>query len=176
MANFLKYLKWLRHRNDEIELQNLAVGLNSSVNIEENIHILMLDYDIKDLGRVKESVRECQEFWNLADAYIYKTKNGFHALFYYDLMPFERCKMIIDFAKYVDPMFKYISKFYSHKTLRAAGKHKDPDIRLLLLVPGMREPNGDEWALGEMKRREHKALLPQHIHKRRKLRSRPGQA
>jgi hypothetical protein len=78
MANFLKYLKWLRHRNDEIELQNLAVGLNSSVNIEENIHILMLDYDIKDLGRVKESVRECQEFWNLADAYIYKTNVQVH--------------------------------------------------------------------------------------------------
>lgn len=167
MANFFRYLKWLRHKNDEIELQNLAVGFNSSVNIEENMHILMLDYDIKDLSKVKESIRECQEFWDLADAYIYKTKNGFHVLFYYDQMPFERCKMIIDYAKYVDPMFKYISKFYSHKTLRTAGKHAQADIRLLMLVPGLREPRRLEWDLGELKRREHLSLLPKHIHKRK---------
>jgi len=136
------------------------VGFNSSVNIEDNVHILMLDFDIKDIVKVKESVRECQEFWNLADAYIYETKNGFHVLFYYDHMPFERCKMIIDYAKHVDPMFKYISKFYSHKTLRTAGKHKRNDIKFKLLVPGMREPMQPEWLLGELKRREHGHLLP----------------
>lgn len=165
MANFFRYLKWLQHRNDEKTLQDLAIGFNSSVNIEENMHILMLDYDIKDIRKVKESIRECQEFWDLADCYIYETKNGFHALFYYDHMPFERCKMIIDYAKYVDPMFKYISKFYSHKTLRTAGKHKEADIHLRLLVPGMREPEELEWTLGELKRKEHKALLPKHKHK-----------
>jgi hypothetical protein len=119
----------------------------------------MLDYDIDDVKQVKESIKECQKFWNLADCYIWKTKNGFHALFYYDIMPFERVKMIINYAKFVDPMYKYISRFYSHKTLRTAGKHREADIKMLLLVPGEREPSSMEWELGEMKRREHVLLM-----------------
>ena len=159
MVSFRGFLKWLSKNKHDIDLKTLAVGMNSTISIDQNLHILMLDYDVQDLHAVKESIHECQKFWNLADCYIYKTKNGFHALFYYDIMPYERCKMIIDYAKYVDPMFKYISRFYAHRTLRTVGKHKTADIQFLLLLPGKREPTKKEWEWGELKRKEHSLLM-----------------
>jgi len=155
---------WKRTREIEIELQSFAIGMNSTVDSDKNLHILMLDFDIEDKEKVRESIQEIQEFWNLADAYVYTTKNGMHVLFYEDIMPYERCKMIIAYAKYVDPLFKYISKYHNHKTLRVAGKHgMQQDIELYSVWPGKRTPTEEEREVGMLKRREHQELLKVNI-------------
>jgi hypothetical protein len=107
---------------------------------------------------VKASVQELQLFWGLADCDIYKTKHGFHVFFFYDQVPYDRLKLIVAYARDVDPMFKYISRYYDHKTLRVSGKYKDQDRSFVMRVAGIREPTADEREIGGMKCQEHKLL------------------
>ena len=153
------FKQWLKMRQQEMEIQSLAIGINSSVNIAKDMHIIMLDYDTHDIEAVKESVWELQNFWNLSDAHIYRTKNGHHAFFWHDLVPYERLKMIINYAKGVDQMYKYISRYYDHKTIRVAGKYAHKDIKFVMKIAGTRSPNAEEIDLGSMKKGEHEMLL-----------------
>jgi len=159
MASWKGWKQWVRYRNQEMEIRNLAVGMNSTVDLTQDLHIIMLDYDIDEQIKVEESIQEAQDFWGLSDCYIFKTEHGFHAFFWYDLVPYDRLKMIIAFAKYVDPMYKYISRFYDHKTIRVAGKYKHKDIKFVKIIPGVREPSPEEQQIGMMKRQEHTYLL-----------------
>lgn len=159
---FKKLRQWKMYRKlmeKEKLLRSVAIGMNSSIDIEENLHIVMIDYDVKSLDAVEDSVWELQDFWGLSDAYIYQTKNGFHVFFWYDHVPYERLRMIIDYAKHADPMYKYISRYYNHKTIRVAGKYKQRDIFFVKKIHGIRTPLQDELERGELKRREHSMLL-----------------
>lgn len=153
------YLRWRDKRTYEVELQKMALGITSETDGENDEHIVMLDFDTKDIVKVTRSVEEVQEFWNLSDAFVYDTKNGFHVLFYFDQVPYERCRMIIDYARGVDPMFKYISRMYHHKTLRVRGKHGKQDIRYHMMIKGKRVPSKKEVDIGELKRTEHLSML-----------------
>ena len=162
MVSLGGFRQWLKLRNQEMEVRNVAVGMNSSLDWAGDLHIVMLDYDIPDVSMVKDSVRELQEFWKLADAEIFKTTNGFHVFFWYDHVPYERLQMIINYAKYVDPMFKYIGRYYDHKTIRVAGKYRHRDIvyedeiKSLFAQPVTSTTRVRE--LGDLKRKEHKLL------------------
>lgn len=158
MVSIKGFWEWKKLKQVEIDLASMAVGMNSSVDIPSDLHIVMLDYDIKDISKVKDSVMELQDFWNLSDAEIFKTKNGFHVFFWFDQIPYGRLKMIIEFARYVDPMYKYISRFYDHKTMRASGKYKEKDIEYVDVVKGKRVILSSEREIGDMKRQEHKSL------------------
>jgi hypothetical protein len=150
---------WWAARESERKLQHLAIGVNSTVDIENDEHVVMLDFDTADLEKVRRSVKELQEQWNLSSACLYRTKHGYHAIFWYDQVPFERVKMLVNYARYVDPMFKYISRYYDHKTLRVAGKYAKGDVVFDRVVPGKRPPSKQELVRGEMKRKEHAALM-----------------
>jgi hypothetical protein len=150
---------FLKFRKQEMLLQSAAIGMNSSVDIARDRHIVMLDYDVKDRDVVVRSIEELQRFWNLSDAYVFSTKNGFHVMLWYDIIPYSRLVMIINYAADVDPMFKQISRFYLHKTLRVEGKHPYRDIKFSGIVRGVRAPTGEEWEIGELKRKEHLMLV-----------------
>lgn len=152
---------YFRYSHDA-ELHGFAIGFNSFVNREKDLHILMLDYDTKDLNKVESSIQEIMNFWKLSDAYLYSTNNGYHVFFYFDIMPYARCRMIINYAKYVDPMYKHISRFYDHKTIRVAGKYKHHDISFLKVIKGPRSPRIEDLDFGEMKLKEHTQLLGLH--------------
>ena len=125
-------------KRKEMELRSLAVGMNSTVDVTQDLHIVMLDYDIQDKVKVVESVRELQKFWRLSDCELFRTKHGYHAFFWYDHVPYGRLKMIIEYAKYVDPLYKLISVFYDHRTVRVAGKYPENDIVASGVVVGVR--------------------------------------
>lgn len=158
MASWKGFKQWLRFRKQEMQVRNLAIGMNSTVDMTRDRHIIMLDYDQVMVEEVRASVEELQLFWGLSDCDIFRTKNGFHAFFWYDVVPYDRLKMIINYARDVDPMFKYISRFYDHKTVRVAGKYKDRDIEFIERIAGPREPTAEERELGGMKKQEHKML------------------
>ena len=139
-----------------MDIQSVAIGMNSTVDADK--HIILLDFDEVTIDDVRESVAELQEFWNLADADIFKTKNGFHAYFWYDHVPYDRLKMIINYARHVDPMFKYISKYYDRKTIRIAGKYKEKDIFFEETIKGVRFPTKIERDIGNLKKNERKIL------------------
>ena len=147
-------LLFLYFKKEDAELRNFAIGMSSEVNIKKDLHILFLDYDQAELSDVEESVRECQKFWNLSDCFIYKTRNGYHAYFFYDIMPYSRVVMILNYAKYVDDMFRFISRYYDYKTIRQAGKYKEPDIKYAKMIAGPRQPSDWELEMGDLKRKE----------------------
>lgn len=148
-ALMLKYFS-----RSDAGLRDFAIGMNSEVDIKRDLHILFLDYDGIELQDVEDSVRECQGFWNLSDAYIYKTRNGYHAYFFYDIMPYSRVIMIVNFARFVDDMFRYISRYYDYKTIRQSGKYKERDISFVEVIKGKRAPTVWEAEIGDLKRKE----------------------
>jgi hypothetical protein len=150
---------YFKKRDLDEQLRNFAIGLSSEVDIRKDLHILFMDFDNVDLGDVEQSVGECQQFFNLSDCFIYKTKNGYHAYFFYDIMPYSRVLMILNYAKFVDPMFRFISKNYDYKTIRAAGKYKERDIFFAKVVKGLRAPNTYELEIGDLKRRERNMIV-----------------
>lgn len=159
MSLWQRIKDWRKADRQLQELRSVAIGMNSGVDIVRDAHIIMLDYDIGALDVVEHSIKELMEFWGLSDAWIFKTRNGFHVFFWYDQIPFSRLRMIIEFARDVDPMYKYISKFYDYKTIRVAGKYKEKDIKFVKRLSGRRLPSQDELVIGEMKRKEHISLL-----------------
>ena len=153
------FKQWLRLRKMEQEMTSFAIGMNSSVDIPNDKHVVVLDFDISNLELVEQSVVEAQQFWALSDMYVFTTTHGFHVIGWYDQIPYSRLRMIIDYTANVDTMFRYISRFYNKKTLRVAGKYKEPDIHFLKVIPGVRTPSVEEYTLGELKRREHRSLI-----------------
>lgn len=158
MVSVKEFKEWLKLERLEMDLRSLAIGMNSSVDISTDMHIVMLDYDISEKEKVVESVKELQEFWNLSDAELFKTKNGYHVFFWFDHVPYGRLKLIIEFARYVDPMYKYISRFYNHKTIRASGKYAEKDIKPVSWLPAKRRPTEEEREIGLLKQAEHTSL------------------
>jgi hypothetical protein len=148
---------WRKLKREELLLRSVAIGMNSTIDWKTDLHIVMFDYDIKEFERVEESVTEAQAFWGLSDAFVYRTKNGFHCFFWFDHVPYGRLLQIIQFAKYVDPMYKYISRYYDHKTIRVAGKYKERDISFLGVLFG-RKPSKEELEIGMLKYGEHCVL------------------
>ena len=159
MVSLKGFKQALRIKKQEMQIRSMAVGMNSTVDITRDLHVLFLDYDIDDIKLVEQSVRELQEFWHLSDAEIFRTKHGFHVFLWHDVMPYGRVKMIIEYARYVDPLYKYISRYHDHKTVRVAGKYKERDILFVELLKGERRPSAEEQDLGDMKREEHKIML-----------------
>jgi hypothetical protein len=147
-------LLWSYLKYKDRSLRDFAIGMSSEVNISQDLHILFMDFDIQDQELVESSILESQSFWNLSDCFLYKTRNGFHAYFFYDIMPYSRVVMILNYTKYVDDRFRYISRYYDYKTIRQAGKYKDQDISFLKVLYGKREPTDQELELGDMKRKE----------------------
>ena len=155
-----RWREWKKLQKQEMQVAGLAVGINSTVDYTEDRHIIMLDYDVgDDLEKVRESVRELQQFWRLSDADIFQTTHGFHVFFWYDHVPYDRLKMIIAYAKDVDPMFKYISRFYDHKTIRVAGKYAERDIFFRETMDGIKYPTPYERSIGNMKKEEHARMI-----------------
>jgi hypothetical protein len=156
MVGLLKgFRQWLRMRSQEMELRSFAVGMNSTVDATCDKHIICMDFDVDDISVVERSVRECQEFWCLGPAFLYATTHGFHAILFFDIVPYSRARLIIEYARDVDDLFRYISRYYSHKTIRVAGKYKGRDIRFVKMVPGCRYPSVEEREIGMLKYREH---------------------
>jgi hypothetical protein len=159
---FWKMLKSYIRYSKEAQLRDVAIGMNSFIDREHNIHLLMLDYDEVSYERVESSVKEIQSFWKLSDAFIYKTRRGHHVIFYFDHMPYSRVKMIINFARDIDEQFRYISRYYSYKTLRVCGKYQDQDIQFKTIIPGIRQPTLVEVEKGSAKKMEHDLLMGFH--------------
>lgn len=150
-----KLLRFLSKQ--EIKERQYAVGINSYIDKEKDLHIIMLDYDTQDLDFVLKDLKELVKFWNLSDYEIYKTTNGYHTFFWYDHIPYSRLKMIIDYSN-CDTSYKYISKFYDYKTVRASGKYKQKDIEHIGKFSGSRLYTNEQRVLGDLKRKEYLLL------------------
>jgi hypothetical protein len=157
-----KFVRFVR-KDKMHDLREFAIGLNS--NISSDSHIIFLDYDTKAQNmafvEVEYDIRELIRHFDLSDAEIFQTHNGYHCFWWYDHVPYSRLKMIINYSR-CDPMFKYISKFYNYKTIRAAGKYQELDIMWYKVVKGQRSPSPKEVEIGGLKRKEYFGLRKIH--------------
>lgn len=148
-----KLLRFLAKK--EIKQRQLAIGINSFIDKERDCHMIFLDYDTLDLGFVLNDLNDLSRHFHLSDFEIFRTSKGFHAFFWYDNnIPYSRLKMIIDYSR-CDIMYKYISKFYDHKTIRASGKYVISDISFIGKYSGKRIMTNSERELGNLKRKEY---------------------
>lgn len=144
----------------EIKQRNYAIGLNSTIDVDKDKHMLFLDYDTNNLSDVLSDVKELVEFWNLSDFEIFSTIRGNHVFFWYDNnLPYSRVKMILNFSR-CDNLFKYIKRYYNHSTIRASGKYRNgySDLRYIGKFTGKRKHTKEEHELGELKRKEYLLL------------------
>jgi len=161
MGNLLKHVitKLLRLLSkQEIQDRQIAIGINSYTNIERDEHMLMLDYDTKNILTVMNDTKELSSFFHLSDYEIYRTNNGYHVFFWYDnTLPYSRLKLIIDYSR-CDTSYKYISRYYNYKTIRASGKYLIQDITYIGAFTGKRIPTKDEREIAALKQKEYRAL------------------
>jgi len=153
------FKQFLRMRKQEQELTAFAIGINSSVDITQDKHVIFFDFDVCDQKKVEKAIIEAQQFWALTDCYLFSTTHGFHGIIFHSIVPYSRLRMIIEYTDLVDNMFKYVSKFYNYKTIRVAGKYKEKDIHFVKIIKGVRKPTSEEWELGELKRMEHQSMI-----------------
>lgn len=155
--------RWLIKKlyREEHLLREFAIGMNSFINKEHGVHIVMLDYDTDSLEFVLKDLKELIAFFSLSHCEVFRTHKGFHAFFWYDHVPYSRLRMIIDYSR-CDEQYKYISRYYDHKTIRASGKYSQLDTSFVVGLRGARTPTQEQLELGLLKRREYFALRQMH--------------
>lgn len=152
---FIRYIK-----KDNLLLEQFAIGINSFIDKKNNFHCVMLDYDGCSLNFVTKDVKELQEHFKIGDVDVFSTSQGFHCFGWYDSIPYERLRMIVDYSN-CDPMFKYISRYYDHKTIRASGKYQDLDTKFIKRIISKHFKPVDTM-IGELKRNEYLELRDTH--------------
>ena len=94
-------------------------------------YCVFLDYDYTEKHTVYEDITGLQEHFNLGNAYVFSTKNGFHAIFI-DLLTYEELKQVMN-ASSCDPHYKYVSRRNNNRTwvLRITDKKKGNKVTFL---------------------------------------------
>lgn len=103
----------------------LAIGMSGMVNSK---YLPLLDYDNKAFGEVASNVAWLQQTFNLHQCSVYKTRNGFHARFFYDPhFNFSQVLKIVQ-ASDSDPNYKKLVKKTERCINRVSGKYCGNDI------------------------------------------------
>lgn len=77
-------------------------------------YCIFLDYDYDEKLTVYEDLSGLQEHYQLGNAYVFRTKKGFHAIFL-DLVTYTELKQILD-ASSCDDHYKYVSRRNNNRT------------------------------------------------------------
>lgn len=131
------------------------------VNSKQNTHVPFLDYDQKSIDTVLKDLRKLVKRFHLRNGYIFQTRNGFHAIFPYDVRSWVEVKKIIKSAK-IDWRVKSFCDEYGKVFLRVAGKYKDFDIKFDSILQSPYEISHDEKVLGDGIIETHLDLFKMH--------------
>jgi len=136
----------------------VAYGLSSLIDKKNKLHSIFLDYDIKNFSIVLKDVVKLQNKFNLSDAFIFKTKKGYHAIFFYDVVDFKTLEKVIRSSK-VEWRYKSFVSQYKRVFLRVGGKYKNKDIEFVGVVFSERRPTYDELLYGMSLMKFHFGLI-----------------
>jgi len=108
----------------------------------DEVHMPMFDYDGKNVKtRVKKDVKLLQEKYGVGDAWVYKTKKGFHVYFFTDLVTKGVYENMLHEVKCCEG-FREASLSAGYGTLRVSAKYTKFDIELeYILRSKVRTPN-----------------------------------
>lgn len=126
----------------------LAMGYSSVVNKKNNTHIPILDYDSLPEKAVVADIKKLRRLYDLSVAFVYKTRNGHHVLFYYDASDWSVVKKVL-FSARVDWRQKVMADQYGRTFIRTSGKYKESDIKFRGIVISNKAPSPMQVMLGE---------------------------
>lgn len=98
-----------------------TLGLNS--NTEDNLHIIMLDFDINDIIQVKKDILNIIELFNLSSFYVLKSTQGFNA-FCLDKVSLLRLIVILNNCENVDNNYILMTDKRNYSTIRIGDDKK----------------------------------------------------
>jgi hypothetical protein len=139
----------------------IAIGTSSLVNSRHNLHSVFIDYDGKNKEEVVADVNKLINRFHLRNASLFKTCNGFHAIFFYDVREWDEVKKIIRASK-ADWRYKSFCDEYGRVFLRIAGKHKQFDIRYFGTIVSPYKATKDETLIGNGLKKTHTDLFKIH--------------
>ena len=131
---------------------NIASSLSNRLG--EDRYYAALDFDGAKLLDIESEVKSLQAEFGLSDAWLYRTKNGFHAHFFNDnRLTHGGFTKVLAASKLVDPRFResFAREQEGGKriTIRAAGKYAERDVRFFKVLPGLREPAFADLNMGK---------------------------
>lgn len=134
-------------------MSTFSIGTWVSNKIANNEYFLVFDYDNVDKLSVVKEIEKLQKQFNLSDAQIFKTNNGFHVYYFYDnSLSAEQIKKIFSASEFVDhhfvSNFETLSKEWLGVVIRTGGKYENNDIIPADNISG-REPTLIEKSVGE---------------------------
>ena len=114
--------------------KDIIIGINSKV--EDDKHIILLEYDNFDLKEVKKKVEKVmKKYKNLSDFHIMKSSKGHYHVISFTCVNF---KKYLEIMKYADMSKRYIffTKKYNQSTLRISKKvyKKSSNIELKEII------------------------------------------
>lgn len=117
-------------------------AISYNYDVERETHMPMFDYDGKNVKtRIRKDVKLLQDKYGLGDAWVYRTKKGFHLYFFTDLVAKGVYEDMLHETKCCEG-FRTASLKVGHGTLRVSAKYTKFDIELeYILRSKVRTPN-----------------------------------
>jgi hypothetical protein len=136
----------------------IAIGTSSLIDSKQNLHIPYLDYDNKTIEEVATDLQKLTKRFQLRTGYIFKSHNGFHAIFPFDVRSWKEVKNIIRNSR-VDWRYKSFADEYGRTFLRVAGKYKKFDIKFVGITKSPYSASHDECIIGNGILESHEDLF-----------------
>lgn len=117
--------------------RNMCIGLTSTVPGPNGIslHMPMFDYDGANIKKIiRKDVKGLQEKYGLGDAWVYRTKKGYHVYFFSDVVNFPQYREMLEQTKCC-PGFAKTTLANNLAILRVSAKYTAFDITLQYVLP-----------------------------------------
>lgn len=106
---------------------NLGVGIVDTCPV--------LDYDFKDLEKIKKDIRKLRDIFGLDESAIFSTMKGFRVIFIFNCLEKAECLDVVNESAYVDEKYKLMMNSLEDISCRLAGKYDPPDMYFVEFYP-----------------------------------------
>ena len=136
LQSYYNYRKSKNWRKDCIGLFNAIITPEG-----EHRYIPMFDYDGKNMKRrIRQDVKTLQDEHNLGNAWVYKTRRGYHVYFFNDYTEWPAYLAMLDKTKCCKA-FRNSTIAKGGATLRISAKYTSFDIKLEYVLPSANNRN-----------------------------------
>ncbi|NOQ38434.1 hypothetical protein GQ472_06120 [archaeon] len=105
-----------------------SIVFDNCIKTEDRIYYLvMLDYDDMPEHEVSKDIKRLQDRYGLHMASLYRTKHGFHAVFFYDCLTSWKDCMDVILASLCDQKYKDVAVKTGKVNTRISVKYSKPD-------------------------------------------------
>ena len=130
---------------------------------DREIYLVMLDYDTHDRDLVWQDIKDLQKLHDLSTATIYETRQGYHVVFFYDLISSWADCMKIVLDSQCDQKYKDVAletgKINTRISVKYEGPDKTPATALDLVSMSDKDIDTNTKIIGNMTKQVYNKLL-----------------